>query len=122
MLPILHPEVAWRDCDHCQKYEYDGDGQLALFHGQPLLRESQVPCRTTRGCPKGTPEKPNTLTPENRLCYELYERCQLTGKWPDDDWFLECAITIRRAERAAWEIKSRQQEIGPTGSESWSDV
>lgn len=34
-------------------------------------------------CPKGTPEKPNTLTPEMERCYEHYLECKEMG--PTDE-------------------------------------
>jgi hypothetical protein len=62
------PQVAWRDCDDCQRHIYDDlTGQRALFQGRPIPRPAgtQSPCRVSHlGCPKGTPESPRSLTPE----------------------------------------------------------
>lgn len=108
LLRLLHPEVAFRDCEHCKKYSYDEDtGAVRLFHGQPLPRDAaeKPPCRTSIGCPKGTPENPRALTPENWLCYKHYQRCRVVGKFPDDTLVAEHAVVIHEAEREAWEQK-----------------
>ena len=90
----LAPEVAHRDCNHCQLYLYDektglvnrqrfakGDDGLGL----PVLRRNvPLPCRTAAGCPKGTPERQLSLSEKNRRAYRHYLKCKATGKWPDD--------------------------------------
>jgi len=62
------PQVAWRDCDDCQRHVYDDlTGQRALYQGAPIPRPPGTfpPCRVPQlGCPKGTPESPRSLTPE----------------------------------------------------------
>lgn len=40
--------------------------------------------RRERTCPKGSPENPKTLSPENELCYEHFLECQAVGQFPDD--------------------------------------
>lgn len=41
-------------------------------------------CRRKEGCPKGTPENPNSLSPENERCYEHFRECKAVGQFPDD--------------------------------------
>lgn len=84
---LLYPQFANRDCQHCLKYEYnEGTGEPRLFNGKPLLRHSKNPplCKTRDGCPKGTPEKPNTLTPKNRQAYIHHLECKAVYSFPDD--------------------------------------
>lgn len=106
---MLHPEVAWRDCGHCQKYTYDEDTGLPDIHrGQPLLRDraERAPCRTKRGCPKGTPELPRSLSERNLLCYRHYLRCKAVGRFPDDPLVAYHARLIMEVER---ECSDRKQ-------------
>lgn len=108
LLRLLHPEVAFRDCGHCQEYSYDEDtGAVRRFHGEDLRRDpaEKPPCRTVAGCPKGTPENPRSLTPRNWLCYKHYQRCHAISRFPDDTLVAEHAVIIQEAEREAWEQK-----------------
>lgn len=107
LLRKRHPEVAFRDCDDCQKHVYDEEtGLVKLWRDQPRLRIVGVEkplCRTPKGCPKGTPENPRTLSPQNWLCYKHYQRCAAIGRFPDDPLVAEHAAIIQEAEREAWE-------------------
>jgi hypothetical protein len=69
----------------------------------------QAPCRTQRGCPKGTPEKPNSLWPENEQCYQHYQECKAVGSFPDDPIVRRNAAEIRRLEEA--DERVRQSEF-----------
>ena len=58
-----------------------------------------APCRDPeRGCPKGTPEHPRTLLPENELAYEHYRECRAVGEFPDDAVVRRNAAIIRKVE------------------------
>lgn len=127
LLRLLHPEVATRDCGHCQEFVYDEDSGLpVLFNGEPLPRDGQLPpCRRGK-CPKGTPENSVELRPHNWLCYTFYRRCAAVGKFPDDPLIAEHAAIIREAERTAWETKQLNairsglpSESTPTQSGGW---
>lgn len=94
-LDILHPEVASRDCEHCQKYLYNEEtGQPVVQEttGELVLRLKQQPppCRVppgrkrAPGCPKGTPEKPNALTAKNRAALRYHLKCEALGRFPRD--------------------------------------
>lgn len=108
MLLYAHPEVATRDCEHCQRFVYGDDGRVSLDAiGQPRPRApgNLPPCRVVHaGCPKGTPERPRSLTERNQRFYRAYRRARLTGRWPDDDWFLvlatDCAEIEEQIKRA----------------------
>lgn len=43
-----------------------------------------VPCETSRGCPKGTPENPIELSAENWDAYLHHAECRAVQTWPDD--------------------------------------
>ena len=84
---VLYPQFANRDCQHCLDHEYDEQTGIAkTFHGKPLKRHHKNPplCKTPEGCPKGTPEKPNTLTLRNRKAYIHYLECKAVNDFPDD--------------------------------------
>jgi hypothetical protein len=86
-LLVEHPQVATRDCACCLKHLYKEDtGELCRRAGQPIPRTfiNPAPCRTSKGCPKGTPENPKTLTVQNIEAYLHYRECCATGHFPDD--------------------------------------
>ncbi len=105
-LILFHPFVAFRDCEHCQQYLYWEDGEEI---GQPVKRGDNLvkrnigslpPCRTPKGCPKGSPEEPKTLTEKNQAAYQHYRECRATGQFPDDAIVRQNATTIRQLEDA----------------------
>jgi Pyruvate/2-oxoacid:ferredoxin oxidoreductase delta subunit len=99
-LLLLHPEVATRDCADCQMHVYDEQtGERALHAGRPVVRPAgtQPACRTCRGCPKGTPENPKSLSSKNMHAYLHYLECQAVGQFPDDPIVRRNAATIRSA-------------------------
>ena len=59
---------------------------MIFYRGLPVERKPhQKPaCQTYRGCPKGTPENQNSLSPRNNLAYQHYLRCRAVGRFPDD--------------------------------------
>ena len=83
----LAPEVANRDCDHCQQYLYDEETGLVRRQkygkggdglGLPVLRRNvALPCRST-GCAKGTPERQLSLSEKNRRAFRHYQICKAT--------------------------------------------
>lgn len=112
MILILdHPQVAFRDCDHCKAWMYDEDTG-ALFrdkmHNEPVPRARGVKtaCETKRGCPKGTPENSNALSPKNWLAYQHYKRCHAVGRFPRDGIVERNAGIISDAEQS---VRDRQQ-------------
>jgi hypothetical protein len=106
----LHPEIARRDCNHCQVYQYNEQtGRVEIWRGEPLprLQGQPSPCRTARGCPRGTPEDDRRLTQRNAVAYEHYLQCRATGNFPDD------AIVARNAARIQYmedELQRRRSE------------
>lgn len=94
---LLHPEVADRDCGHCQRFVYleETGAPMRQTHGQPdadgllpiVVRHERnlPPCRALgQSCPKGSPEKQRSLSEKNRRAFRHYQICKATGKWPDD--------------------------------------
>lgn len=82
---------------------------MEKHRGQPLLRiikengfslpggpEAYAPCRDpSRGCPKGTPENPNTLTEANRRCYDHYQERVAVNSFPNDPLVRQNARIIK---------------------------
>jgi hypothetical protein len=101
MLELLHPQVARRDCNHCQRYQYNEEtGQVETWRGGPLRRVAgqPPPCRTPKGCPKGTPETGKQLTSRNEQAFDHYLRCRATGRFPEDPLVARNAAVIRSVE------------------------
>ena len=108
VLLLAHPEVARRSCEHCQRVIYGDDGRPMrnpVGDEIPRAAANPPPCRTHVGCPKGTPEQARTLDARNERFYRAYQRARLTGRWPEDEWFLALATdcyqieeTVRRAD------------------------
>lgn len=68
---------------------YDDTGKIVMAGGKEQKRNvaCPAPCRTPAGCPKGTPENPKTLTPENEQALQHYREataCGFTDEERDD--------------------------------------
>lgn len=123
LLLLRHPKVAHRDCESCQKYDYNeetGELKRQKFGEQlPIVRHPRnlPPCRVkSEGCPKGTPEKPRSLNPRNLKAYYHYLQCKATGHWPDDGIVRENAAIIEAAYQLAerldrWERKEHERRL-----------
>ena len=66
-----------------------------------------APCRTDKGCPKGTPENQRSLTYENEQCYDHYRECRAVNQFPDDPVVRRNAAAIRDVEDI---VERRRQE------------
>ncbi|QDT94359.1 hypothetical protein [Gimesia algae] len=109
---MLHPEVAFRSCEHCLKYIYSEDtGELQTFRGEPVERVLPAPCHNPKhpkGCPKGTPENPKTLSLKNQKAYQHWRECKATGNFPDDDIVRHNAAILQDMADSAAEQKQFQ--------------
>ncbi len=105
---MLHPEVAYRDCQHCLKYQYDKDtGELVKDRFGRLEERWEAcppPCQTEDGCPKGTPENSKALLPQMEECVQFYRECKAVGDFPKDDWVRMAALEISQIEKEAESI------------------
>lgn len=110
MLEVLHPRLP--DCDLCQKYQWNPEeGQFERAENgafRKRLPEIKPPCRTKKGCPKGTPEAPRTLWKNNRKAYEFYLECEAVGNFPDDPYVRRIARLIREVLNEAQEAKRKE--------------
>ena len=97
-LDLEHPHLTHLACETCQLYQID-DMQTGLVRrnqaGDPMKRPDPelTPCRTPKGCPKGTPETSKALTPRNYQAYQHYLRCRAVGRFPEDS-LVECHAAI----------------------------
>ncbi len=124
-LLMMHPGIANLDCDYCLKNMVDEKTGIPELNrrGLPALRilnmgsEFLAPCRDfrlnakgrrIRSCPKGTPENPRTLSPENELCYEHYRECKAIGQFPDDAVIRRNAAIISDVLEDAKEHRDQQ--------------
>jgi hypothetical protein len=109
-LAILHPEVAYRDCEHCQKWKYDEEtGEVEMFGKVPMERPNPdlTPCRVKKaGCPKGTPEHQRSLTAQNHQAWLFHRECRAVRQWPDDPVVRANAAVIDLAEQMARDAKA----------------
>lgn len=97
LLILEHPEVAFRDCDHCKAFMYNhAEGTVMLGRdGQPMPRppRSKPPCEHTAGrpdevrariCAKIHPTAGMELSEQNRRAYRHWKECRAVGVFPDD--------------------------------------
>ena len=106
-LVLAAPQVAFRDCTHCQNYVYDETTgrpvQYPPRSGRLVPRPAGAPppCRIAgAGCPKGTPENPRSLTYENQQAYRFDRECRAVGNFPKDPLVRRNAALIRAAEES----------------------
>lgn len=73
---------------------------MVMVRGEPLRRPKGTtpPCRGGKGCPKGTPENSNALSPKNEEAYQHYLECRAVGQFPDDMIVKKNAKRIRMIE------------------------
>ena len=107
---LLHPEVANRDCDVCQTWQFDETtGQIVEKpKGTPIKRYGHLPCRTPIGCHKGTPEAQKSLSPHNQLAYQHYRECRAVGHFPYDPIVRRNAAIIREVEDQVDRIRNME--------------
>ena len=116
-LQMRHPRTAEMDCGYCQVHVVDDSWRPVLLRdGRPEKRnlnagpEFLPACRDLkRGCPKGSPEHPKTLSEDNQLCFQHYRECAAVGVFPDDS-------VVRRNAAAICEViesveRSREVEL-----------
>ena len=68
------------------------------------------PCRTNKGCPKGTPENPKSLTEDNEQCYQHYCECKAVGVFPDDPIVRRNAAVIEEVLRQTDQLRKAKEQ------------
>ncbi len=113
-LILLHPEVAYRSCEDCQKYVYNHQTgvreEWPKGSGKPVLRiRGQLPpcSEGPNACPKGSPDADVELNERNQRVYHHYLECRATGSFPDDPIVREHAAIIRSIEDQAQKLEVR---------------
>ena len=76
-------------CSLCKKWLFDperGEFEVDDMDGARIERfpEAVLACETIEGCPNGTPDRPNSLSPKNRRALVHYQECAAIGRFPDD--------------------------------------
>lgn len=99
---IRYPHLSHSICQHCRNWWYDpatGETEYNDSTGKPEPRiEGMVlACQTKEGCPNGTPDAPQSLSPKNRLALIHYFECDATHRFPDDAIVKRNARVIRHA-------------------------
>lgn len=84
-----YPHLERVDCATCRKYQFDPLTGYFSRRGPAKALVERPPgdsllCETREGCPKGTWEKPRSLTPRNRAALAFDLECRAVGEWPDD--------------------------------------
>ncbi len=109
---MFHPKVAYRDCEHCLKYVYNEETGIAREYrkGEFTLRLPTVPapCRTDKGCPKGTAENQKVLSKKNARAYQHWKECKAVGQFPDDRIVRQNAVIIQELTDIAKEHRQVQ--------------
>jgi hypothetical protein len=101
MLMLSHPEIAFRDCEHCKKWWYDEKtGEIHKKNGRELPRPTPPPCESNVGCPKGHWKNQKTLNDRNIMAYQHYRECRAVSSFPDDGVVRYNASIIRDIEDA----------------------
>lgn len=112
-LLLLHPEVAKRSCEDCQRWVYDD--RPGCFAAEPMTIRGHKIVRPPIGklacsyCPKQpesvpveqrSPQTAVVLSKKNELAYLHYLECKAVGEFPDDGIVRRNATIIRSVEDA----------------------
>lgn len=107
-LILLHPEVAFRPCEDCQRYVYDHESgvreEFPPGSGNPVPRPAGLspPCsQGPSACAKISPDAGVELNERNQEAYRHYLECRAVGSFPDDPIVREHAAIVRSIEDAA---------------------
>lgn len=104
------PKLARLDCRFCLEHEINEETwevEKDDRTGEPLKRlgPQYAPCRMhaagkrTKGCPKGTPEEPLTLSHQNEIAYQFHAECKATGEFPPDPLVRRRAVIIEDVKK-----------------------
>jgi hypothetical protein len=111
-LVLLHPEVASRSCEDCQRFLYLDKG-FGQFGAEPITRGGQpvrrvpgqkTPCVWCPKIPPGDAPKPENaadLTPENWAALRHHRECEAVKDFPSDAIVRRNAVLIADADKAA---------------------
>lgn len=55
-------------------------------------------CETKIGCPKGHWSDPAVMRPEDWQAWSHFQRCRLTGRWPEDAIVIERGVALVNLE------------------------
>lgn len=118
---MLHPEVAGRSCDDCEKYLHD-DHPTRM--GLPVLRRDgakvervkgqPTPCRWCPKVPKGDAPRRSSaveLSDRNYLAWTHYRRCKAVNRFPADGLVERCAALIAGVEAEAAEERTHSRHL-----------
>ena len=114
-LLLLHPEVAFRDCQDCVRHVYQPNGERLTRFGLPVVRPAgqKPPCNA---CPKiareefPAPWNAGDLSHKNQRAYRHYLECKAVCRWPDDGIVRRNAALIRQVEEAVTEQRQDRRE------------
>lgn len=120
MLLLQHPEVATRECHHCQAFLYDietgapktvdrvGPDGKVVAENIPRPKAVLPPCQAPRqSCPKGQPDGTIELSVQNWQAYTHYHRCRAVNRFPEDSLVEQNAGIIEACYRAHEESQQR---------------
>ena len=115
-LVLLHPTLAFRDCNHCQQWQYNEQtGEVEQWRDQPLKRIGKPPCLTTAGCPKGSPAAGYELTEANWLAFAHYKKCKAVGHFPDDEIVARNALALHEIVKRVEQIREYEATLRHSG-------
>lgn len=123
-LLLLHPAVASRSCDDCQRHLYNEQTGRRLEDrtGRPLPRPKGTfaPCRAKLGaCPKGSPEDPQSLSQKNLAAYRHYLECKAVHDFPRDAVVRRNAGIIRWTEDACASLQAQRLALMTRMGHGW---
>ena len=108
---MQHPEVAFRDCEDCQKWVYsEKTGERETKGGEYVPRYQGVkpPCGYSRGCVKEAPESNIALTEQNLQAWRYIRECRAVGRFPDDPIVRRNASLVEWAEQSVRDGRQRE--------------
>jgi hypothetical protein len=121
-LQLIHPEIAARSCEDCQKWLYYDKGpnqfgeRVERPAGVPVPRGPHIrpPCCWCSKIPAGSepcPENAVELSPENFEAWAHYRECKAVGDFPTDAIVRFNASIIADAEAQAERVRESKSGL-----------
>jgi hypothetical protein len=124
-LEVQHPQVAFRDCQHCREFVYDEtSGEPRKIQGNciPRVATTKPPCETQKGCHKGHWTNPIEVKEYHMRTLRFYEAVRatsgacMTEQQRTDPFLISALVAIDGVVRHAEQVRMSNMVRGAVAS------